>query len=292
MTIIRQKLSRPAPQEDGAVRAWRQALPRALLEAVGLDVVVTAATVEPVGPADLPALVPDHALILSLHDEGGARGAILLSAELTACIVGMQMTGRIPTDTAARRPTRIDATLCSGAMDAALEALGAGVTADADRWAAGFRSDTFLPDVEALILALSADDLRVMHSKVVLAGAASGGRAASLWLILPARAAMPEAQAEDTAFRADLAEQVLGSETLLHAVLCQFTAPLSAVMQLRVGETIPLPRASLEEVRLETAAGQGVGQGRLGQNRGMRALRLMTEERPRSAEVVPLRGVA
>ncbi|WP_435168139.1 FliM/FliN family flagellar motor switch protein [Falsirhodobacter sp. 1013] len=292
MTIIRQKLSRPAPQEDGAARAWRQALPRAVLEAVGLDIVLTAVTVDRKGLADLPALVPDHALILSLADENGARGAMILSAELTAAIVGMQMTGRIPADAAARRPTRIDATLCSGAADAAMVALGAALTADADRWAHGFHSDGFLPDAEALILALSADDLRVMHSKVVLAGAASGGRAASLWLILPALAAVPEAQAEDLAFRDDLAEQILSSETLLQAVLCRFSAPLSAVMQLRVGEAIPLPRASLEEVRLETAAGQGVGQGRLGQNRGMRALRLMTEERPASAEIVPLRGVA
>ena len=49
---------------------------------------------------------------------------------------------------------------------------------------------------------------------------------------------------------------------------------MSRVMALKVGEVLALPRASVDHVRLEDAGGALIGEGKLGQLRGDRALRL------------------
>jgi len=47
---------------------------------------------------------------------------------------------------------------------------------------------------------------------------------------------------------------------------------------------VPLPRAALDQIRLEGIGGRRLGAGKLGQNRGMRAVRLTAE----AAAAVPL----
>lgn len=262
--MIRQKLARPAVQEQAITRAWRLAVPRAMMEAAGLDVGIhaVAATARP--PADLP----DHALFLTLTHPDGAKGAVVLDPALVAALVSMQMTGRVG-DMVPRRPTRVDATLCRNAIDIAL--------ATAGEAAAGFRVDQFLTGADALDLFLPAGDLTVLRTDVSLNGQQPG-----LFLILPPALAT---EGEGEGFGTGLADQVMASEAVLNAVLCRMTVPLEAILHLQVGTTVPLPRASLEGVGFETVSGQRVAEGRLGQNRGLRAIRLSGE----GAEIVPLR---
>jgi flagellar motor switch protein FliM len=63
-------------------------------------------------------------------------------------------------------------------------------------------------------------------------------------------------------------------------------------MALSEGMVLPLRQASVDRVRLEGMDGRILGEGRLGQNRGMRAVRLAakaeTSARPvRTASVAP-----
>ena len=60
-------------------------------------------------------------------------------------------------------------------------------------------------------------------------------------------------------------------------------------MALQAGDLVPLSRAQLDRVTLEGVDGRPLGLGRLGQNRGMRALRLAEAEdlRPR----LPMAGL-
>jgi flagellar motor switch protein FliM len=52
------------------------------------------------------------------------------------------------------------------------------------------------------------------------------------------------------------------------------TLPLSEVMSLSEGMVLALPQAGLDRISLEGADGRRVAEGRLGQNRGLRAVRL------------------
>ncbi|WP_164876061.1 FliM/FliN family flagellar motor switch protein [Falsirhodobacter deserti] len=289
MTIIRQKLVRPAPQDGGAERAWRQALNRAAMEHAGLDLLVTAARIEVMAAAAFVARVPEHALALMVAGPEGGRGAAVLSPALTSALVEVQMTRRLAPKWHPRKPTRTDGALAAGVMDAALSGLAKLLEDEADRvWAAGFGCDTFLPDTDSLKLALPEADLRVLIAEVTLAGT----RQAQLMLALPTegRGTAPagkDSSRDETAFRSDLAAQVMEAETALEAVLCRMTVPLAAVIGLKVGETIPLPSASVEQVACETGCGATVATGRLGQNKGMRAIRISIGP---AAEVVPLRA--
>lgn len=54
----------------------------------------------------------------------------------------------------------------------------------------------------------------------------------------------------------------------------RLSMPLSKVVGLAVGDILPLNVASLDKVSVEGLDGRRLAEGKLGQNRGMRALRL------------------
>ena len=57
-------------------------------------------------------------------------------------------------------------------------------------------------------------------------------------------------------------------------MLTRISLPLAAIMRLEVGEVLPLSHAGLDRISLEGIDGRRVGEGTLGQNRGLRAIRL------------------
>ena len=70
------------------------------------------------------------------------------------------------------------------------------------------------------------------------------------------------------------------SAASLDAVIARVTLPLSLAMALGVGEVIRLGTAAIDRIDLEGHGGVRVAGGRLGQNRGMRALRLVADAMP------------
>ena len=72
-------------------------------------------------------------------------------------------------------------------------------------------------------------------------------------------------------------EQVMASNCTLQAVMARLTVQLSAVMGLELGMVVPLGSAALDRIDLEGMDGRKLGCGKLGQNRGMRAVRLSGE---------------
>ena len=57
-------------------------------------------------------------------------------------------------------------------------------------------------------------------------------------------------------------------------MLARLKLPLTTVMTLSAGMLLTLPQAGLDRISLEGLDGRRVAQGRLGQNRGLRAVRL------------------
>ncbi len=266
----------------GADHGWPLALARAVREGTGLLVEVGRLSSTRRTLAELLELPPERALVLLLDGPAGGQGLIALSPGMTAALVGMQAVGRIPAPAPApRRPTRVDAAMIAGVIDHALEGLEETLaTRDDLVWAGGFRHGAFLEDARTLGLLLEDQVYRVLDLRL---SPGTDGREESVLLALPAEGRGPTPatappSGSTTAAAPDhgesLASLVLETEAVLKAVIARVERPLAAVMTLAPGEVLPLDAASLDRITLQGADGRDVATARLGQSRGMRAVRL------------------
>lgn len=299
--ILRRKLAAARiPEADGgpgADRGWRLALARAARDTSGLALDVHALNMQRIGLAEMLEKVPERALIAVLQGPADSLGVIVLSAETMASVIEMLTMGRVNRgEPLARKPTRTDAAMCARLIDGALEALDVTLEDEADlSWAGGYRYASHLEDARPLGLILDDGEYRLLSAKVSLG---LGQRIGQVLLALPADGRGAGAtdggeaeQAHHHAFASDLAERVGGASCALMATLDRVTLTLGEISGLDRGMILPLGAATIERVRLEGLDGRILGEGRLGQNRGMRAVRLT--ERPsvavtRPAELEPL----
>lgn len=284
--VIRRKIaSQRAVQAEGgpgADRGWRLGLARAARDLMKISLDVRGLTMERRSLAELSELVPDRALVAVLDGPEEGLGAIILSQPILSGFIEAQTIGHIRAqEVASRKPTRTDAAMVIGVIDAALMALEQSLAEEADLvWAGGFRYASFLDDPRPLTLLLEDAPLRLMRAQVALAG---GLRVGEILLALPAegRGARPmmleagdQGADHSHAFAQSLADRINGAPTRVEAVLARLTMPLAEVMQLAEGMILPLRDAALDRISLEGLDGHRVGEGKLGQNRCMRAIRL------------------
>ncbi|TAG20664.1 MAG: FliM/FliN family flagellar motor switch protein [Rhodobacterales bacterium] len=64
------------------------------------------------------------------------------------------------------------------------------------------------------------------------------------------------------------------------------TLPIRHIMALQVGDVLELPFSAIDAVTIETMDGRRVARARLGQNRGMRALKVLEADSFRAANAV------
>jgi flagellar motor switch protein FliM len=287
--VIRRKIlaSRPQVSEGGpgADRGWRLALARAARDDMKLGLDVAGLTLERRSLAELLEVTPDHGLITVLDGPREGLGLLMFSAPVLAGMIEAQTIGRVATGPiAARKPTRTDAAMVAGMIDMALSGLETTLAQEADLvWAGGFRYASFLEDARPLGLLLEDVSYRVLTAEVSLG---QGARKGAVILALPAegRGVMPPAAPAPTvdihapSFADALALQVEAADCVLQAVVARVSLPLSRLMDLQVGELMALPRAGIDRISFEGLDGRAVAEGRLGQNRGMRAVRLTPAE--------------
>jgi len=227
-------------------------------------------------------LPPDRALISVLEGPDDGLGLIIVSPPVVSGMIEMLTMGRVAAAAPAlRKPTRTDAAMIAPVIDAALAGLEAALAQEADLvWAGGFRYASFLDDPRPLALLLEDVAYRVLTAEVTLA---HGPRSGEVLLVLPAegrglspqnRHLADEDMASGPAFTAALAAQVQVSGCQLTAVLDRLTLPVATVMGLKPGDVLTLPRAALDRIGFEGLDGRRVAEGKLGQNRGLRAVRL------------------
>lgn len=283
--VIRRKIDRAeAAQQDGAPgadRGWRLALARAARNGLGLDVEFRRMSVRRASLAELLDLPPDRALLALLDGPEAGLGLLMLSAPVLSAFIEIQTIGRVsPQPTPSRKPTRTDAAMVAGVIDAALVEMESILAEESDLiWAGGFRYASYLEDARPLGLLLEDDAYRVLVAEVALAGGVKSGE---VILALPAEGrgrrpaldAAAEADLSGPQFTLALGAQVMQVDCTLLAVLGRLSLPLSRVMALAAGDVLPLPAAALEAISLETQDGRRLAAGKLGQNRGMRAVKL------------------
>lgn len=282
--VIRRKIDRGRPAlaegAPGADRGWRLALARAARDAMGLDLEVRSLAVARYSLAEILETVPDRALLALLDGPQGGLGVLMLSPVVTATLIEMQTLGRLTSQVPPpRRPSRIDAAMVATVIDRALTGLDETLAEEADLvWAGGFRYASWLEDARPLSLMLEEDAYRVLTAEVGMGG---GAREGQVILVLPAEgrgerpvAACDAAESAAPQFTQELQAQVLQADCRLDAVVGRLRLPLHRIMALTVGETLVLPSAALDAIALETVEGRRIASARLGQHRGMRALKL------------------
>ena len=266
----------------GADRAWRLALARAARDQMKLPLEVADLTSDRLSLAEVLELPPDHAMIVVLEGPRDGLGLMVIGAAVLAAMIEVQTIGKVAAVAPdARKPTRTDAAMVAPMIDAALSGLEAALLQEPDLiWAGGFRYASFLDDPRPLGLLLEDTAYRVLRGHVSLA---NGIRTGPVLLALPAdgRGTAPVGRAAEhallgPAFTALLADQVENTDCVLDAVLTRVSMPLAQVLAMAVGEVVTLPRAWLERISFEGLDGRVVATGKLGQNRGMRAIRLTT----------------
>lgn len=266
----------------GADRSWRLALARAAQDTLSLPLDVPRLSLHRRSLTELTDILPDRALLAVLEGPGESLGLLALSPAVLAGLIEVQTMGRVLSQTPLpRKPTRTDAAMVAGVIERALTALDDALADEADLiWAGGFRYASFLDDPRPLGLLLEDHPYRVMTALVSLAGGAKSGE---VILALPAegrghRPMLGASLADDAhavhAFARSLSDAVLSVPCQLDAVLGRTVLPLAAVMDLVPGSVVTLPKASLSGLRVEGMDGRSLAEARLGQNRGMRALRL------------------
>lgn len=286
--VIRRKVNAArveAPEGGpGADRGWRLGLARAARDHLKAPLEVQALSLARVGLPEVLELCPERALLAVLEGPGEGLGMLAISPDVLQAMIELLTVGRVGTGTAApRRPTRTDAAMLAPLIDAALADLETSLAQEADLvWAGGWRYASFLDDARPLGLMLEDFGYRLLRAEVDLA---QGARRGGVILALPAegrgrmpqRASAPAPKDEAQSHRVfveALAQEVEAAESRLEAVLTRVSLSLSRVVGLAVGDVLPLSMASLDRVSIEGIDGRKMAEGKLGQNRGMRALRL------------------
>lgn len=272
----------------GADRSWRLALARSAQDILSLPLDVPRLSMWRRSLTELTDLLPDHAMLAVLEGPGDSLGLLALSPAVLSGLIEVQTMGRVLAQAPLpRKPTRTDAAMVAPVIERALAALDQALADEADLiWAGGFRYASFLDDPRPLALLLEDLPYRVLTAQVSLSG---GAKLGEVILALPAegrgrRPSIASALAEDAhavqAFTQALTDVVLGVPCQLDAVLARVVLPLGEVLGLAPGVVVPLPKATLAGIKMEGMGGQALAEARLGQNSGMRAVRLLTEARP------------
>ena len=294
--IIRKKVAAGRSNQPeggpGADRAWRLALARAANDILALPLEVARLSVNRRSLAELLELAPERALIAVLEGPAEGLGILMLSPPVLSAMIELQTIGRVSSSAPpVRKPTRTDASMVADMIDQALQELESGLESDPDLiWAGGFHYASFLEDPRPLGLLLEEEHYRVLQAELRLGNGAKSG---AVMLALPAegrgRAPKPAPTATPAPvaaalFSKALSDQLMRTEADIAAVLHRFTVPLSFVMALKTGDLVPLSTAALDRIVLEGLDGRPLASGRLGQNRGMRAVRLAPQA---AAETAP-----
>lgn len=289
-----------APAEvKGAAKAWKLALARAARDAIGLELGMQDLRLARGSLAELLELPPDRALIVILEGPKEGLGLMVIAPEVLAGILEMQMVGKVSASAPlTRKPTRTDAAMVSGLIDRAMDGLEAELLQSCDLiWTSGFRYASFLEDARPLGLLLEDVTYQILKADVSLA---EGTKTGSIVLALPADGkgrspknpdVPPPSRAAAMVFEAALGEQVLDANADLTAVLTRIKIPLEMVLNLKPGMPLPLGQAALDQIDIEGLDGARLAGGKLGQNRGMRAVRLLDTAKPAAQGSVAPRSI-
>ena len=267
------KVTEPAPPD--APDAQDRALAQVLGQGLGLALSDMTSRQGTAGAAEVLELVDPEGLALLVTQADGRVGVIALSRAGALALSEVSTLGTpAPRPPASRPPTAVDSLLIEPLLQKFL------------RLSSVVEGEVTLRMIEDHRLLGVALEEGAFHLYRCEGGMSRDGRMREVALLLALPLAPPPpppavAPAEPVLDWDDqLQRAVLSAPADLRAVLAVLHKPLSEVMEMGVGTRIDLPLSLLEEVRLESLDRTLCATGRLGQARGMRALRLTSLPAP------------
>jgi flagellar motor switch protein FliM len=281
-----------APAEFGIERAATTALGRAAERQARLPVFVEGVELARMTLAELPEFLPEHALLAVIEGRRDAIGVVAVCPNLLTSLIEMQAIGRVTSRTAPiRKPTRTDASISADFINALLGELARECQGRHMPDFGAFRYATYTDAPRPLLLMLEEGDMIRLGLRFRIGP--GGQRDGRLVIALPldqetrpapqgmkpgtslpgatAPAAPPPAPEAPRILLAKMAEQ---APITLVGILCRRKISLQMLRSLTPGALIPLPPNALDDALLETAQGQPLARGRLGEAEGYHAMRL------------------
>lgn len=283
----------PPPAIPSLERGVALAVARAARRAGGLP--VTAENVAPDGMtlAELAEYLPEGSLIAIVEGAAERLGVVALCPAMIASLIEVQAMGRISSRAATpRRATRTDAAIAADFVNALLSEIGAGVASHPMGAAlSGFRYASYLDDPRPLGLML--EDVGFHALSMTLRLGADGERTGHVFLAIPGSPQITDqttqgaedhpthasVQADDQVpdappMRHVLSAAVAQAPVRLAAILCRKSITLRELRALRTGATLSMTCGAIDAVQIQTATGQIIATGQLGEAEGLYAVRL------------------
>ncbi|MGB3147940.1 MAG: FliM/FliN family flagellar motor switch protein [Paracoccaceae bacterium] len=248
--------------------------------------------------AEIAETLPDHALLLLTEGPAEGTGLAIIAPDALACLIEVMTSGRLAAQPPEpRRPTRTDATVVSTFLDMVLEEVEILVAEMPEVvWLGGFSFRSHLPDPRPLSLILDEPAYQTIRLSLAFGQPTSpddAPRTGEITLVFPAKGrgappqaagpapgkaeTMPNLVAND-GWQDSLGKVVQQVQAEVQAVLARVTLPLSDILKLQEGMSLPIPAAALSMVRVEGEDGKLICQAQLGQGNGHRALRIYISE--------------
>lgn len=291
LVSVKQMMLRGAPAAPEAVadyspeRALRFAVRRAAEHAHGWMIGVLGVGIEVVQFDELLPLLGKEHLYCGV-ERGGLVGLIALDAETRAALVEFQACGSLsPKEAEARAPTAVDFAFATPFLTALLTELGiSSQGTELEGWTAGTNVGAWVQSLDHVDTRLLSAPYRIARITLDLG---SGDRQGALVLAI----AVPEEKSTDKFAQAPdigqkLVAAVLQTTTQIEAILHRTRTTSADLERYQVGDVIALGGASLDAVSVEIAqSGHKVGNARLGQTGGMKAIRIEPITKPSLEEI-------
>ncbi len=281
-SALERKITASQDSEGGDARAvlkaLRLSLARAAGDCIGLPLSVIGVRQKTCAQDKLTEFIENDWLMLMLAS-GESTAAVCLDQGLVSAIVQQQTICSVLDDEPEPRAlTDTDAAMVVPLVENTLKRASALVETPADKAAlSGLEFTTRAPDRRALVMGMIDDGYRICELTVELAGGARQGR---IRILLPEHASEANENTCDAADypRLDQASGAMRAE--LNAVIGRLSLPLTTLTDLSVGDILPLTDARLDRVAVLSIDGKCAAFGRLGQCRGMRAIRVNESKPP------------
>lgn len=257
------------------LRAMRLGLARAAADTMDLPMTVIGATQCRRLQDALQDAVPDERLYVLLAGPEGLLGAACFDRVCVTSVIQQQTMGTVFAAPMGERAfTGTDAAMMAPLIDAFLPRARDLTEAVLDRICLdGFQFATRAEDRRNLILSLEYDSFRMFDLTIDIAGGVAQGQ---ITLLFPDQPEPKDLDGDgDEGSAASGLEQGFGvMRAELTAVISRVQLPLSAFSAMQPGDLLPLIGDKLDKTEVLTIDGQRIAVARLGQCRGMRALRL------------------
>lgn len=291
-TILRRMMGQQrgdtADNPPPSSRAIRLALTKSANDVAGLVMTVTGMT-DSAQPLDtlIAELDPDL-MLMQLEREGRLVGLMALNMQMRAAVLEMHTVGEVlPVEAETRVATSTDKLMCEPFLGSFLESLPeATFRTEFEGWADDVIIGEMIPDSRVAGLILDNREYRLLDLTIDLGASERVGRILVVLPAIPVTAELIDDIDDEEDWNARFQASVSEAPACLDAILHNFEIPLGKAQSLKVGDVLPLLGCTVSSVRLMSSDQQEVGQAKLGQMAGKRAVRIEEAVAPQIADLV------